>query len=388
MVINNGRRTFLKAMPAVGSISALAGCAGSLSTNEYEPAIGMPTPQSGPLASAGKAGLRGARVAAEEANADRDERVDLVEKDGQGSPAEARRVVQQMIDDGVPVITGTFSSDVSNALSDLAESEEVPFVTAISVDPAITDESDDYTFRLTGDTDQKLAGLSQFLAERNVEGLGIVGADYSMGRSAVEFMTENAGEYGFSVEHSSLVPLTTNNFAPELEKLDTAALDALFLPFPGGNGPTLVEQARQRGVLDEVELVVGHDSYGSQLYRQALGEKIRGVHNWGVDLSNERAKQASKTMQDEYGVPMDALSLPNYDAVHAILDAVEEGGSFAPQDVRDGLANVEYDAAAGWPVEFTESGDNRTYRMLVSQWQQSGDGLRNVLQFESDVVEP
>lgn len=387
-MLTNNRRTFLKAMSGTAAVSALAGCAGQLSSTDARAAIGLPTPQSGPLASAGKAGLRGARVAAEEANADRDEAVELVEKDGQGSPAEARRVVQEMIDDGVSVITGTFSSDVSNAVSDLAESEEVPFVTAISVDPAITDQGDDYTFRLTGDTHQKLTGLSQFFAERNVESLGIVGADYSMGRSAVEFMTQNAGEYGFSVEHSSLVPLTTNNFAPELEKLDPASLDALFLPFPGGNGPTLVEQARQRGVFDEVEFVVGHDSYGSQLYRQALGEKIRGVHNWGVDLSNQRAKRASKTMREEYGVPMDALSLPNYDAVHAILAAVEEGGSFAPQDVRDGLASIEYDAAAGWPVAFTESGDNRSYRMLVSQWQASDDGLRNVVQFESDVVKP
>lgn len=387
-MLENNRRAFLKAISGATATSALAGCAGTLSSADSRAAIGLATPQSGPLASAGKAGLRGARVAAEEVNADRDDPVELVAKDGQGSPAEARRVAQEMIDDGVPVITGTFSSDVSNALSELAESEEVPFVTAISVDPNITDEGDDYTFRLTGDTDQKLAGLSQFFADRNVEGLGIVGADYSMGRSAVEFMEAEAGEYGFSVEHSSLVPLSTNNFVPELQKLDADAIDALFLPFPGGNGPTLVEQARQRGVFDEVELVVGHDSYGSQLYRQALGDQIRGLHNWGVDLSNERAQQASATMREKWGVPMDALSLPNYDAIHAVLAAVEEGGSFAPGDIRDGLANLRYDAASGWPVAFTESGDNPTYRMLVNQWRESDDGLRNVVQFESDPVEP
>lgn len=387
MVTNSSRRTFLRAIPAAGAVSALAGCTGGFSGTDYRAAIGMPTPQSGPLASAGKAGLRGGRVAIREFD-DEGDAVELVEKDGQGSPEEARRVVQEMIDDGVPVVTGTFSSDVSNGISDLAEAESVPFVTAISVDPAITDEGDDYTFRLTGDTGQKLAGLAQFFEEQGVETLAIVGADYSMGRSAVEFMTDRASEYGFSLEHSTLVPLTTNNFVPELEKLDAEAIDALFLPFPGGNGPTLVEQARQQGVFDAVDLVVGHDSYGSQLYKQALGDGIEGIYNWGVDLSSDRSKRASEAMDEEYGVPMDALSLPNYDAVTLLARILRDADSPDPETIRDELANATYETASGWSVEFDDAGDNLAYRMLVSQWTESSSGLRNEVAFESSVIEP
>jgi branched-chain amino acid transport system substrate-binding protein len=381
------RRAVLRGTAAAGALSALAGCTSAFGGNDSRRAIGLPTPQSGPLAPSGTAGLRGADVAAAEVAEDAAE-VELVERDGQASPEEARSVVQEMIDDGVPVITGTFSSDVSNAVSDLVEREEVPFVTAISVDPAITGPDDEYTFRLTGNTTQKLTGVAQFFADQGIEGVGILGADYSMGRSAVEFMNDNAGDYGLTVEHEALVPLTTNNFVPEFENVNTDAIDAMFFPFPGGNGPTLIEQAREQGIFEAVDIVIGHDSYGTELYKQALGDGIADVYNWGVDLSNDRSQAASEAMREEFDVPMDALSLPNYDAIHTIAGAMEEAGSTAPGDVRDALAEMEYEAASGWPVRFDESGDNEAYQMLVNRWEETDDGLQNVVQYTSDVIPP
>jgi len=386
MTRDSSRRDFLKATGAAGTVVGLAGCSNPFGGSSYRTAIGMPTPQSGPLAPAGTAGLRGAQIAANEINENRDEPIELVKQDGQASPEEARSVTQSMIDDDVPVITGTFSSDVSNALSDLVENEGVPFMTAISVDPGITSESDDYTFRLTGDTIQKLTGLAQFFQDQGVGSVGIIGADYSMGRSAVEFMTNNASEYGFSVEYDSLVPLSTNNFVPEFRNVDVESLDAMFFPFPGGNGPTLIEQARNQGVFEAVNIVAGHDSYGMELYKSALGEQIVDTHNWGVDLTSDRAQSATQAMLDEYDVRMDALSLPNYDAVHMIAEAMDSAGSNEPGAIRDELANMTYEAASGWSVQFNEAGDNSQYRMLVSKWVQEDGSLRNRVQYTSDII--
>jgi branched-chain amino acid transport system substrate-binding protein len=387
MAAQSNRRSFLRSATTIGVLGTVAGCT-RFGGSDFRAAIGMPTPQSGPLAPAGKAGLRGADVAIEEVNADRDEPIEIVKQDGQASPEEARSVVQTMIDDDVPVITGTFSSDVSNALSELVEREEVPFMTAISVDPAITSPDDDYTFRLTGHTNQKLTGVGQFFRDRGVESVGIIGADYSMGRSAVAFMENSATDFGFTLEHDALVPLSTNNFVPEFENVDMETIDAMFFPFPGGNGPTLIEQARKQGVFEAVDVVIGHDSYGTQLYKKPLGEKIVDVHNWGVDLSNDRSTAASETTMEKFDVPMDALSLPNYDAVHMIGRAMNEADSLEPQAIRDALAGMRYEAASGWDVEFNDAGDNAQYRMLVSKWEEGGGDIENVVQYESDVIAP
>lgn len=386
-MFRSDRRTFLRGATTVGTLG-LSGCVQSLGGTSYKREIGMPTPQSGPLAPAGQAGIRGAQVAIDDVNEALDEDLSLRLEDGQASPETARRVSGDMIDDNVPVITGTFSSDVSNALSELAEQEEVPFMTAISVAPQITSTEDDYTFRLSGDTNQKLQGQSQFLQDQGVSALGIIAADYSFGQSAVEFYRNRASDYGLTVEQTSLVSLRTNNFVPELRKIDTDVVDALFFPFPGGNGPTLIQQAREEGLFDAVDLVIGHDSYGTELFKQALGDDIVGLYNWGVDLSNERSMQASQTMRERFDVPMDSLSLPNYDAVAMIGQAVQQAGSVEPGAIRDTLADMEYQAASGWNVAFNDAGDNSKFRMHVSQWTEQGGEIRNTLQYRSDVVEP
>lgn len=386
-MLRSDRRTFIRGAAAVGTLG-LSGCAQSIGGTSFNREIGMPTPQSGPLAPAGEAGIRGARVAIDDVNEAVDDDMALRLEDGQASPEEARRVTGDMIDDNVPVFTGTFSSDVSNALSELAERDEVPFMTAISVAPQITSPEDDYTFRLGGDTNQKLQGQSQFLQEEGVSSIGVIAADYSFGQSAVEFYQNRASEYGLSLEHQALVPLQTNNFVPELRQIDPDAVDALFFPFPGGNGPTLIQQTREEGLFDAVDLVIGHDSYGTELFKQALGDAIVGLYNWGVDLSNDRSTQASQAMLERFDVPMDSLSLPNYDAVSMIGQAVQQAGSVEPGAIRDTLADMEYQAASGWNVSFNDAGDNSSFRMHVSQWTEREGEVQNALQYRSDVVEP
>jgi ABC-type branched-subunit amino acid transport system substrate-binding protein len=79
------RRAVLRGTAAAGALSALAGCTSAFGGNDSRRAIGLPTPQSGPLAPSGTAGLRGADVAAAEVAEDAAE-VELVERDGQASP--------------------------------------------------------------------------------------------------------------------------------------------------------------------------------------------------------------------------------------------------------------------------------------------------------------
>lgn len=381
--MSHTRREFQLGAAAAG-LSMLAGCTElglGGDGEEWRRAIGAPTPQSGPLEPAGVAGLRGMEVALAELDD-----IEFVNEDGEAAPDQAISVFREMVDDDVPVVTGTFSSDVSNALSDQAEEEEIPFMTAISVAPGITGPDDDYTFRMTGDTTQKLKGVAEFLEAEGVSGLSVIAADYSMGRSAVEFMENRASNYGMSLEHQAVVPLATDNFVPELSQIDTDEVDALFTPFPGGNGPTLVGQIREQGLFEELDIILGHDSYGTELFLDALGEDIAGMYFWGVDLENERAQAANDRMQEMFDVRMDSLSLPNYDAVRMIGEVMESADPITPENIRDGLADIEYETASGWDVSFDDSGDNEAYRMVVSRWEQGEDRPVSQVQFTSDVV--
>lgn len=384
------RRSFLGGVVGSGALATVSGCLGSLRGSDgYRSAIGLPMPETGPLATAGRSGRRGVQIAFDEINEDRDEPITSVIEDGQGSPETAMQVSRNMLGDDIPVLTGTFSSDVSSAISTLAEQEQVPFMTAISGAPEIISEDDDYTFRMTGNDIQKVRGVGRFLeAQGDVSGVGIIAADYSMGRASLDVMKEYAETWGLTVEYESLVPLGTDDFVSELQRIDTTAIEALFYPFPGVNGPTLISQTRQQGLFDEVSYVIGNDSYGSEAYKEALGADIAGVYNWGVDLQNERSQRASRRSRDRYDVPMDTLSLPNYDAVHLLREVIDEAETVDPEAIRDVLADTTYETASGWSVEFDESGENQAFNMIVSQWQETDDGLRNEVVHTTDVIEP
>ncbi len=119
------------------------------------------------------------------------------------------------------------------ALSDFAENEEIPFMTAISVDPEIVEPGDDYTFRMTGNTTQKLRGMSEFLEQEDVSGIGVIAADYAMGRSAVEFMEQEAGDYGMDLVSDAVVPMATDDFTRSYRNRHRRDRRTL-CPFPGG----------------------------------------------------------------------------------------------------------------------------------------------------------
>ncbi|RQG86708.1 amino acid ABC transporter substrate-binding protein [Natrarchaeobius halalkaliphilus] len=383
MTNNSTRRRFVISTGALGA-AAIAGCVGD---DEVQRAIGAATPQSGPLEPDGTAGIRGMEVAIEELTEELDEPIELQATDGEAAPDRAVSVARNMYDNNIPVITGTFSSDVSNVLSDLAEDEEVPFITSISVDPEIINEDDEYTFRMTGDTTQKLKGMAEFLEEEGVSGIAVIAADYSMGESSIEFFEERAEEYGMELVHSAEVPMETDNFVPEIGDLDTDEIDALFYPFPGGTAPTLISQTREQGLFDEVDIVIGHDSYGTETFYESLGDDLQDMYFWGVDLENEQAQQANERMQEMFDVRMDPLSLPYYDTIHLIAEVMGEQGSVDPQDIRNGLADIEYETASGWDVRFDQNGNNTEFQMIVGQWQEDDDGeLAPNVEYTSHVV--
>jgi branched-chain amino acid transport system substrate-binding protein len=328
------------------------------------------------------------RVGIDMLNQDIDGSVELELQDGQGSPETARSVTQEMTNSSVPAITGTFSSDVSIALSDLAESEEFPFMTAVSGAPEVTGSEKSYVFRMSANTYQQVKGTLSFFSEVGASNVGLLAADYSYGQSVQRYMEQYSSDYGLSLEYSTLVPPDTSNFVPTLREIPTDSIDALLLVFPGGNGPTLVQQSREQGIFEEVAYPTGFNAYGTTVFKEALGADIEGLYTWSVDLDTDRAQAATEMMLEEYDVRMDALSLPNFDAVNLIGQAIQSADTVSPESIRDQIRDTSYTAASGYEVQFDDIGENTGYQLVVGQWQRRDGDIVNVPQFKSDVLSP
>lgn len=392
MVANNergnvSRRTYLRTAGA-GALAGVAGCTGAFGGTNYKRYVGIATPQSGPLGFIGNGVVQGAKVGLDEINQSSDaEDITISVADTATKVEQARSVVQDAIDDGAVGITGPISSDVTMALRKLLEEDKVPQLTPIAGNPEITQPGTDYSFRLPGDEEQKEFGTLQFLSEQDVSSVAIIAADFSYPRTTVKFFKKYAPDFDIDVAHVSFVPLGTDNFKPELNKFSDEDIDALFLPYPGANGVTLIQQIRAAGLFEN-NVVLGDYGYGSIPYRKALGEDILNVNNWGADLTSKQSKQVVSKIQNRFDTEVGIYHLLGYDSMKIMGKAINNASSLDPVAVRDALQKTSYDAASGWKVTFGEHGHCKTYQLIVNQWEQSGGNIVNARRFRSDVIPP
>jgi ABC-type branched-subunit amino acid transport system substrate-binding protein len=381
------RRTYLKTA-AVGTIGGLAGCTGAFGGSQWQRQLSVVTPETGPIGFIGNGIIQGAKVALDEVNQESDrEDISISVADSAGQVEQARSAVQGAIDEGAVGITGPISSDVTIALRNLLEEEEVPQLTPQAGNPSITEPGTDFSFRFPGDEEQKEFGTMQFLAEQDVSSLAIIAADYSYPRTTVEFAKEFAPQFDISIEHEAFVPLGTDNFKPVLNEIDDQDVDAMFLPYPGANGVTLIQQIREEGLFEN-NVILGDYGYGSTPYVNALQEDIQNVNNWGADLTSDKSQDVISRIEDRFDTRAGIYHVEGYDSMKMMANAVNNAESLDPVAVRDALRDTSYEAASGWTVEFGEHGHCTTYRLIVNQWEQSGDGFVNARRFRSDTIPP
>lgn len=343
--------------------------------------FGFAVPLTGSLGAIGTSVVHGAEVALAE-HADSAPELELRIEDTGGEPERAATIVEEFVDDGVPLVGGPISSDVALGVREVAERREVPFLPAMGGNPAITEPGTRYTFRFSSSNRQSGLGTVAFFRSQDVDRIAIVGADFSYPRAVTDAISEFGAERGLSVDSVEFVPLGTDDFGPVLDRSNADAIGGLFLPYPGSEAVTLLRQIRSDGRFDGIP-VVGDYSLGSAPYSRELDDEIVGTYNWGVDTESERAEALAERVSERFDESTGVYHHFGYDLVGIARAALARGGTRSPRTIRDALGEIEYDAVSGWGVSFDENGLNERYRMLVNEWTRDDEAIRNRVAFRS-----
>lgn len=367
------RRSFLK-MAGGAVTTCLAGCTALGGGGNWDQAIGVALPLSGPLGPAGKAMRRGMEIAMDEVEEEMD--VEFRIEDNSGTVEGTRSVANSLIDDNTPIISGVPAGDTALAMREVAEEREVPFNT-IAAPPELTKEGTNFTFRTQGSSKQEAKGQTRFFQSTDVSGVSVIAADTSFGRTVLDFQKQFADEAGITIDHTTILPIDTGNFLPELNKIDTDVTDVVFTPFPGGSAVALINQMNESGVAEEA-FQLGNSSYGSYLLFNAVGEQMIGVHNWGVDITGPQAESLVQKMNERHGHDPDSLSLPGYDQIKLSAKVMQESDSTDPGTLVETHRNIDYNAAYGGRMRFGQNGHNVAYIATYGKWQETDQGIRNL----------
>lgn len=395
------RRAFLAAGAAV-TFASLSGCAGDGSdgadggdggdtatsgtpTYPDEVVIGSVHPFTGSTSYTGKRCHNAIDLAATIANENGGiesmdgAEVRVIKGDHKNDPTVGGEVTRELINEGADILTGTYSSRVTNAATQVAESEGVPFVIDVSVAASLLQERDlDYVYRTQPNsrsmaencTTHTLAGTSQADLDASTAGLFYVDTTYgqairdglkaALGETDLEIVAEETIGFGETAD-------------TQVTKLRQADPDVLFPTVFPNQLLELVSAMRDQDYWPGLFSACASGGMNRQNFEK-MGDVINGALTTGyrIDTTMEKARRIDERFVNAYDTaPMESNQGIAYATGEVMIEAFEQAASAEADALNRALGNLEFadHIVAMPPISFTERGENANPLAVTSQVQ-------------------
>jgi branched-chain amino acid transport system substrate-binding protein len=282
--------------------------------------------------------------------------------------------------DRVNFLLGPFSSNAVLAGAAVAEKYQVPMVQGGGASSQIFARGYKYVFgTLPASTDyfrSTIAMLEQL--EPRAKTVGLVSGDDSFDVTLSKETSELVKKAGLEVVLDQQYSERSPNFFNILTLVKGRAPDVLLWSGHEAGAINFIRQSRSRKVSPNLlaSFTVGVTSAN---FRKVLGDDANYAFGMTPWLPTERLKdrwfgdavQFAKAYEEKFGYAPDYHAAAAVAAVQAFVEAMKTSDSFDPGEVRDALANLEFESIYG-RVHF---GDNGQITMPQTVVQIQGDKL-------------
>jgi branched-chain amino acid transport system substrate-binding protein len=338
--------------------------------------IGSIHPLTGPLAADGKQMDEAVKQAVKDINADGGIRsldgakLEVNSQDSQGKADVGQQVAQELADEGVAGMIGTFQSDVTTNVATVAARSQVPLLIDVAVADEILTGENDFVFRIQPNA----TSMGEFGAEslksladesgESVSTVAFMHDQSDFGTSVVEGFKSKASELGIEViEEIPYDPFTTNDFTTQLTQVKSADPDVLAVTGYYPDGLKIVQNAA--AVKPDVKAIYGvaNGAYSLPEF-PAAGKSAANLvfdSNYHFDATKERVREIRSAFKQRTGQEMRTAAVLSYQAVEVLAQALEDAGSSEPAEVRDAIAEVSISdplLTFPGPIEFDDKGEN------------------------------
>jgi len=286
--------------------------------------------------------------------------VEVIVGDTKCDAQEAANVANKVINqDQVNYIVGAVCSSASIPISEIANPAGVVQISPPSTNPQVTIKEDgsnkEYIFRacfldpFQGEVDAAFA-MDELGAE-SAAVLYDVGNDYVKGLA--EYFKASFEELGGEVPVFEAYTKEDTDFSALLTTVADADVDVLFLPDYYNKVNVIAKQAKEKGI---EATMLGADGWDSpDLDLEAVDGAYFSNHYSPYD-PRPIVQDFVDNFEGEHEMTPDFVAVLAYDATNVLLQAIEDAGVDDPAQVKDALANIEYEGVAG-DIRFDEHGD-------------------------------
>jgi branched-chain amino acid transport system substrate-binding protein len=331
------------------ALAALPGAALAQGTDPVR--VALVTSKSGPFATMGVDVANGIKYAVDEANAKGGvdgRQVILAEGDDESTPDAGRRVAEKLARDGHNLIIGPITSSISLTISQNLTRWNAAFIGTISKADKLTTDACNPRFVRTNHSDaMDLAMIAEWV--KNIEGknFGILAADYVWGQDSAKSFESAVTAQDKKVSVKVFPALGTKDYAPYIQQLKAANVDAIWVADVSG-AVAFVKQAADFNLIPKTPLI-GH-ALISNFVINATGNALNGVPgNIGFtpDIDTPQTKAFVQGFKAKYNrLPTDTEGQA-YNGAMVLFQGVTLAKSVEPEAVTKALRGAQVDSLYG-----------------------------------------
>ncbi|BBX07448.1 urea ABC transporter substrate-binding protein [Mycolicibacterium aichiense] len=275
--------------------------------------------------------------------------VQIVGEDGASDPAVFAQKAEKLIkNDCVAAVFGGWTSSSRKAMLPVFESNNALLYYPVQYEGL---ESSKNIFYTGATTNQQIVPALDFLKEKGITSLYLVGSDYVFPQTANRIIKAYAAANGIEIKGEDYTPLGSTDFSTIVNKVRSSNAGAVFNTLNGDSNVAFFKEYTNAGLTPQKMPVVSVSIAEEEV--QGIGaQNIAGqltAWNYYQTLDNPVNKAFVKAFKDKYGQnrvtsdPMEAA----YVSVYLWKNTVEKGKSFDVKAIQDNCAGVTFDAPEG-----------------------------------------
>lgn len=329
--------------------------------------IGVNQPLTGAIAASGNYILEGAKIAADEINANggiNGKQIQLVVEDNKGNPTEAANVTEKLIvRDKVPVLMGAWGSTLTLASMPKLMEYKVPMVVETSSSVKITKSGNPYVFRLAPTSATEADNFVEYIKPLGIKKADLLVVNNDWGRGAAVEFRRVLEANGVTVGKELIMDAAAQDMTSQLSEVRSSDADTLFVTTAVEQLTLLLKQAQALGLKRQI-ITTGGSQNPDQLIDQAGSAANGSMHllfftPWTPDsTAHPEMSKAFIAEWEKRGLNKAGLteSFRGYDGIKTIAAAIEAAGEATPEKIREALWNVKLDGLNG-DISFRADGE-------------------------------
>ena len=338
-------------------VSLAAGCGGSTKAPDSKAAasetikVGAIYPLSGAVASTGQNIKRGIDLAVEDINAKGGvlgKKIEIIYGDSQGDPkvgmTETERLITQM---KVPILIGAYQSGVTEVVSQVAEKNRTPLLTAISTADVLTTHGYNYFFRMAPTNMMYLRDMIQYVVDSNKQfgfsykTVAIVADNTLLGQETAKWGKYWAEQKGLTVVKEILYTKDAADLTSEVLTLKALNPDVLVIDPYVSDAILLVKTMHEQGLKPKIIVAKATGIIDPNFLKNVKkqGDGITTAVEWNKGMA--KGKEINAAFEKKYGIAMNGHSAEAYTAMWVIKTAIENAGELNRDKIRDAMAKLK-----------------------------------------------